>query len=134
MKLLAPTFADPDHPDSRARDDGDHPGYADVDGAPPPGMALANTLIAGLQAADVMVPNRWSTYEGHGWEARVEMWRFDVTLRLVDREEGTWELTFEPRRGLMPWSRRTPPANVGERLQSAFDTIFDRDDRLQLLV
>ncbi len=130
MLLHAPTFADPDHADSQVPEDDDPSGYADVDGPPPPGLALANAVVAGLTAAGVSVPNRWTTYEGHGWDARVDTWRYDMTLTLADQEEGHWILASEPRRGLMPWSRRTPPAAATARLASALESVIEADPRL----
>lgn len=90
--------------------------------AGPLGEELANLLAAALEARGWHVEYRWTTYEGHAFDARRKEQRYDVELTSLDtsttlskegprpRElwQGRWVLTAKRRSGLFFrfWSKR----------------------------
>lgn len=90
--------------------------------AGPLGEELANLLAAGLEARGWRVDYRWTTFEGHAFDARRKEQRYDVEVtsldtsatlgkdgpRAPDAWQGHWGLAAKRRSGLFSrfWSKR----------------------------
>jgi hypothetical protein len=104
LHFLAPAFAptrDEDEDDAHeAESDLDPPAPSEAAAHEPPGSALMARIADGLRARGWRCDYTWATYRGHGLDARRVKRRYDLELWLADPEEGRWELSAEPRRGL----------------------------------
>lgn len=90
--------------------------------AGPLGEELANVLAAGLEARGWRVEYRWTTFEGHAFDARRKEHRYDVEVTSLDTAatltrtgprppdawQGHWALVAKRRSGLFFrfWSKR----------------------------
>lgn len=109
LHFLAPAFApvredenDDDHDHGRPAEpaDGVKADTTDEAAHEPPGAALMARIADGLRARGWRCDFTWATYRGHGLDARRVKRRYDLELWLADAEDGRWELSAEPRRGL----------------------------------
>ncbi len=66
----------------------------------PPGRNLTEAIALGLRARGWNCDWFWATYRGQALDARRVKRRYDLEVWLCDAEEGRWELSAEPRRGL----------------------------------
>ncbi len=71
----------------------------------PPGLEFAVVLAEGLTRRGWTVEYRWTTYDGHAFDARRKDLRYDVEVRSLDRGPreawtGRWLLTAKRRSGL----------------------------------
>jgi hypothetical protein len=99
-------------------------------GATPPGLAFSQDLALGLIAAGWEVPFQWVIPSGHGLEIRGGGERFDATLVCVSTEEGSWDLVVEPRRGLLPWRRKSSGPAL-ERLGQAIEEVLRSEPKVR---
>jgi hypothetical protein len=105
LHFLAPAFApvreeDDDGAVPTEPADDTRPDETDSASHEPPGAALMARIADGLRSRGWRCDYTWATYRGHGLDARRVKRRYDLELWLADAEEGRWELSAEPRRGL----------------------------------
>jgi hypothetical protein len=84
--------------------DGDGAEAANAPAEPvPPGEPLAEILVEGLKRRGWAVDYRWTTYDGHAFDARRRDNRYDVEVKCLDTEategRGLWLVTAKRRTG-----------------------------------
>ena len=113
--------------------------------AGPIGEVLADVLAAGLEARGWRVEYRWTTFEGHAFDARRKEQRYDVEVTSLDtsatlseggpraREawQGRWLLTARRRTGLFSrWMSKRYDADEHALLRLHLDEVLGAEARV----
>ena len=102
----------------------------------PLGEELADALVAGLERRGWTIEYRWTTYDGHAFDARRKDIRYDVEVKSLDRGPregwtGHWALTATRRSGLFKrlWPGRYD-ADEHALLRLHLDEVLAGDPRI----
>ena len=100
----------------------------------PPGALLTDRLQAALANTGWNVDYRWTTYDGHAFDARRGDNRYDVEVTLLDRETARYRVIAKPRVGLLRrvFKGRLDPAEH-KLLRVEIDRALLADGRIQVV-